>query len=264
MNKVTDFNKKKNQGEKISMVTAYDYPTAKMIAASAIDAILVGDSVAMVFHGYANTTFATREMMALHTSAVARGADDKFIVTDMPFLSLERGEAYLFDTLDLFIKAGARSVKMEGGEFIFSQIEKTIKAGIPVMGHLGLTPQTINQLGSYKVQGKKDEEAQKIIAQARELEKLGVFALILECVPGALAAHLRDELSIPVIGIGAGPEVDGQILVIDDLLGRSNSGYPKFVRQYGNTFELGLNCLNQYHQDIQANSFPSSQESYLC
>lgn len=262
MNSVLDFKQKKKSQQKISMVTAYDYPTAKLVDNSNIDAILVGDSVAMVMHGFENTTYATVEMMALHTAAVKRGVQNKFIVTDMPFLSVHRSEEYLFQALDQIIKAGAHAVKIEGGSEVFKCIDQIIKAGIPVMGHLGLTPQAVNQIGGYKVQGKHQDQADQIIQNAIELEKIGVFALILECVPSKLAKKIRAELSIPVIGIGAGAELDGQILVIDDLLGRSASAYPKFVRKYSDIYQVSLDSLNRYHQNVLEGSFPSTLESY--
>ena len=262
MTNVNDFLKKKENKELISMVTAYDYPTALVIEDSSIDAILVGDSVAMVIHGHPHTTHATVEMMSFHTSAVSRAVTSKFIITDIPFLVAHRSGDQLIDALDILVKSGAQAVKIEGGEEVFPSITKTIKAGIPVMGHLGLTPQSVNSLGGYKVQGKEVNQAKKILEDAIALEKLGVFSIVLECVPESLAKVIQNELKIPVIGIGAGANTDGQILVIDDLLGRFQKKSPRFCRQYENLYESSLNALNQFHQDILSGEFPSSEEMY--
>lgn len=262
MKTISDLLNAKKNNQKISMITAYDYPTAQLVENSNIDAILVGDSVAMVMHGLENTTYATVDMMVLHTAAVKRGAKNKLIVTDMPFLCVHRSKDYLFESLDKIVKAGAHAVKIEGGSEVYESISATIKAGIPVMGHLGLTPQSVNQIGGYKVQGKSQQQAEQIIQEAQKLQELGVFALILECVPYHLAQKVKEALTIPVIGIGAGKNLDGQILVIDDLLGRSNSRYPKFVRSYNNLYESSLTSLNNYHNDVVTGMFPNEQESY--
>lgn len=262
MNNVNEFLKKKESRELISMVTAYDYPTAVAISESSVDAILVGDSVAMVTHGHPHTTHATIDMMCLHTQAVFRGAKSKFIVTDIPFLVAHRSGDALLEALDLIVKSGAQAVKIEGGEEVFHSIERCIRAGVPVIGHLGLTPQSVNSLGGYKVQGRDDSKAKTILKDALELEKRGVFAIVLECVPEELAAQIQNQLRIPIIGIGAGANVDGQILVIDDLLGRTDSHKPRFTRQYANFFEDTVNALNHYHQDILVREFPNIKESF--
>lgn len=262
MNSVNDFLNKKETNVLISMVTAYDYPTALMIEKSNIDAVLVGDSVAMVIHGHPHTTHATVDMMALHTKAVSRGLKSKFLITDIPFLIAHKGGDTLIDTLDLFVKSGAQAVKIEGGEEVFLSIKKTIECGVPVMGHLGLTPQSVNSLGGYKVQGKEVNAAKKMVEDALALEKIGVFAIVLECVPESLATTIQNKLKIPIIGIGAGINTDGQILVVDDLLGRFEKNTPRFCRKFENLYELSLKSLNQYHQKVTDRKFPSSEETY--
>ncbi len=252
----------KREKRKISMVTAYDYWSARLINMSDINCILVGDSLAMVMHGHKTTIQATPSMMATHIEMVAKGAPDKFIIGDMPFLSFRKGREYALDTVQQLIQAGAHAVKLEevtGHEEI---IEHIINSGVPVMGHLGLTPQSIHQLGGYKVQA-KDAEAQKILFnKAKTLHKLGCFSLVLECVPSDIADCITKELPIPVIGIGAGANVDGQVLVLHDMLGLNNTFSPKFIRQYLNGEDLIINACNQFDQDCKNMSFPGPKESY--
>lgn len=262
MKSINEFSKKKLKGELISMVTAYDFNTAAVIEESEIDAVLVGDSVAMVMHGHPHTTFATVDMMSLHTKAVCRAIKSKFVVTDIPFLIAHKQDDSLLNAAGEFINSGAGAVKIEGGEDVFHSIKTVIKAGIPVMGHLGLTPQSVHQLGGYITQAKEEHQANKIFEEARELERIGVFALVLECVPSELATRIKEELTIPVIGIGAGAKVDGQVLVVDDLLGRSNQKLPKFVRKYHNLFEETLSSLNKFQHDVVSGDFPNHSESY--
>ncbi len=262
MKSINMFTKKKENHELISMITAYDYHTALAVEESNIDAVLVGDSVAMVVHGYPHTTYATVEMMSLHTKAVCRGLKSKFVVTDIPFLIAHREDDSLLNTAGELINCGASAVKIEGGEEVFSGIRKLIRAGIPVMGHLGLTPQSVHQLGGYKTQAREEFQAQKLLNAAKELEQLGVFAIVLECIPQDLASRVQSELRIPVIGIGAGVKVDGQILVVDDLLKKSTTKLPKFVRSYHNMFEETLSSFNKFHSDVTTRKFPNSSESY--
>jgi 3-methyl-2-oxobutanoate hydroxymethyltransferase len=252
----------KNEKRPITMVTCYDYTSARLLDRSEIDVVLVGDSVAMTMHGYSSTLNATTEMMALHTAAVARGTQ-KFIVADMPFTSFRKGIVPALECVDALMKAGAHSVKLEGvygHEDVISQI---IGSGVPVMGHLGLTPQSIHQLGGFKVQGRDERMADDLVAQAKKLEELGAFSVVLECIPVTLAERITRELSIPTIGIGAGLGVDGQVLVWQDLLGLNPSFKPRFVRSFVDGQEALVGALNQFHRAIQDKEFPREKETYL-
>src|SRR5580692_722250 len=209
-----DFLRAKVEGRKLSMVTCYDYTFASMLSRSAIDGILVGDSAAMVMHGHPSTLSATTELMRLHTEAVVRGAADKFVVADMPFLSFRKGLAAAMDSAQVLMTAGAHAVKLEGVDGHEDVIERMAQSGIPVMGHLGLQPQSVHTYGGFRVQGRSGESAREIVRQANSLEELGAFALVLECVPADLAREITEGLRIPTIGIGAGAGCDGQILVL--------------------------------------------------
>ncbi len=262
MKAIQDFLIKKNKQEKITMITCYDFSFAQIINQSHIDCLLVGDSVAQVFHGFPNTLHATIEMMAFHTAAVARGATHKFIVADMPFLSVRKGLKSAMQDIDLLMKAGAHAVKIEnvlGHEKIIQHI---IESGVPVMGHLGLTPQSIHQLGGPKIQGKSNDQAQKLFTQAKLLEQLGCFSLVLELIPNALATQLSKELVIPTIGIGAGPHTDGQVLVLNDLLGMNPDFNPKFLKKYLQGHSQFLEAFNQYSNEVKNNLFPLIENSY--
>lgn len=259
---IHDFKRMKDEKRKISMVTAYDFFSAKAVGESEVDCILVGDSAAMVIHGFDSTIHATPEMMVTHTAAVRRGAPAKFIVSDMPFLTFRKGVEAAVDVAGALLRAGANAVKLESLDGHEDTVHHLIQSGIPVMGHLGLTPQFIQQIGGYKVQA-KDEEARKHLKhQAQQLQDLGCFALVLECVPRALASEVRDMLRIPVIGIGAGLEVDGQVLVYHDLLGISAGSHPKFVRKFLDSHSVTHRALNQFHQEVQGLTFPAPNESY--
>ena len=260
---ITDFKKMKLERRKISMVTAYDYFSAQLVSSSGVDCILVGDSVAMVVHGFESTLFATLEMMVTHVSAVRRGAQGQaFIVGDMPFLSFRQGIHHAVVAAGRLMQAGAHSIKIEGLDGHEDVIHHCVQSGIPVMGHLGLTPQFIHQLGGYKVQGKEKLAQEKLIDQALRLEQLGCFALVLECVPAPLAQEITQKLSIPVIGIGAGKDTDGQVLVYHDLLGFNSEFKPKFVRKFADGHSWARAALKQFHEEVLNQTFPSESESY--
>jgi len=260
--KIQDFVGKKQKGQKISMVTCYDYSFARILADSEVDCLLVGDSLAMVMHGHPTTLNASVKLMALHTAAVARGASNKFIVGDLPFLSYRKDLSSNMTAIGEIMKAGAHAVKLEGARGNLKLIEHTVDSGVPVMGHLGLTPQSIHQLGGFKVQGKEQKEHDQIIQDAIDLEKAGCFSLVLECVPMALAKEISKTLKIPTIGIGAGVHTDGQVLVLQDMLGMNKDFHPKFLRTYMNGFEQIKSAFNQFHQDVSSEVFPSEKESY--
>jgi 3-methyl-2-oxobutanoate hydroxymethyltransferase len=259
---VLDFQKMKNDGRKISMVTCYDYSSARAVAESNIDSVLVGDSLAMVMHGHPTTLSATTAMMALHTAAVVRGAPAKFIVADLPFLSYRKGLKDAMDSVQELMSAGAHAVKLEGVSGHVEIVRHIVESGVPVMGHLGLTPQSINLLGGMKVQARTDAAVEILAAQARRLEEAGCFSLVLECVPSEAARKVTDLLKIPTIGIGAGPNVNGQVLVYQDVLGLNPGFKPKFLRVYANAFGVIQAALNAYDRDVKGGDFPSDSESY--
>ncbi|HHY21066.1 MAG TPA: 3-methyl-2-oxobutanoate hydroxymethyltransferase [Bacilli bacterium] len=263
MKTTASFKKMKADGEKIAMLTAYDAPSAKFVENSGADIILVGDSVGMVVHGYDSTIPVTLDDMVLHTKAVRRGAKEMFIVTDMPFLTYHGS---ISETLNnarrLMQEAGAHAVKLEGNDEIIDTIAKLTKAGVPVMGHLGLTPQTVGVVGGYKVQGKDVESANQLLEDAKKVEEAGAFGLILECVPKQISALVAKQLSIPVIGIGAGVETDGQVLVYHDLIGYGGAFVPKFVKKYMNVSPLIEDALTQYVRDVKEQAFPEEIHSF--
>jgi 3-methyl-2-oxobutanoate hydroxymethyltransferase len=259
---VLDFRKMKTEKRKISMVTCYDYWSAQIIARTDIDCILVGDSLAMVMHGYPSTLHATVEMMELHTRAVARGAPDKFIVTDMPFPTFRRGIPAALDCVDRLMKAGAHAIKLEGVEGHEDVVRAIVGSGVPVMGHLGLTPQSIHQFGGFRVQGREPQAVINLKRDAKTLQELGAFSVVLECVPSNVATDISQDLSIPTIGIGAGKQTDGQVLVLQDLLGMNPSFKPKFVRHFLNGEEIVRSALKAYHSGVSDGSFPTESESY--
>ena len=260
--KVHDFQKMKDEGRKISMITCYDYSSARAVADSNIDCIHVGDSLAMTMHGYPNTLSATTAMMALHTGAVARGAPAKFIIADLPFLSYRKGLKDAMDSVHELMSAGAHAVKLEGVRGHAEIVRHIVDSGVPVMGHLGLTPQSVHVLGGMKVQAHTNAAVKVLTTQARELEDAGCFAIVLECVPAQGARRVTDLLKIPTIGIGAGIHVSGQVLVYQDVLGLNPGFKPKFLRVYANTFEVIRTALNAYDNDVKFGVFPSESESY--
>ncbi len=256
------FQKLKDRQEKISMVTCYDYSSAKIVANSSVDALLVGDSLATLVYGYPTTIPATLEMMVLHTGAVARGAPNKFVIADMPFLSYRKGLFHAMTCVEKLTQAGAQAIKLEGAEGNLELIQHIVESGIPVMGHLGMTPQSVNKFGGFCVQGKDEVLATKIIEQALSLERVGCFSLVLECIPAQLTQQITQKLSIPTIGIGAGLYADGQILVFHDLLGFDTKFNPKFLKKYLDAHSLILTALEQYHEAVKSGTFPSAAESY--
>ena len=262
MNNVLDFARFKAEGRKISMVTAYDAWSARLIARSHVDAVLVGDSAAMVMHGYSTTLAATVRIMAAHTRAVAQAAEHKFVVADLPFLSCRRGIPAAMTAVGALMSNGAQAVKLEGVDGHEDVIRHIIGSGVPVMGHIGLTPQSVNQLGGFRVQGRSEASAARLERQAHALEDLGCFSLVLECVPADLAGCITKKLRIPTIGIGAGPATDGQILVLQDLWGVNTDHVPRFVRQYLNGERVLTQALNQYDADVKDVQFPGPAESY--
>jgi len=259
---VLDFQACKVRGEKIVMLTCYDYTSARIVQDSDVDVILVGDSAAMVMHGYGTTIPASIEMMCQHIESVSRGTKNKFIVGDMPFLSFRQLLTDNMRAVASVMKAGAHAVKLEGIEGNVETIKHIVKSGVPVMGHLGLTPQSVNQLGGYRVQGRGDLAAQRLKEEALACEQAGCFAIVLECVPDDLAAEITASLSIPTIGIGAGAGTDGQVLVMQDLLGLSSDFKPKFVRKYLDGRSVLLDAFNAYASDVKNGSFPAPEESY--
>jgi 3-methyl-2-oxobutanoate hydroxymethyltransferase len=256
--------KKKKAGEKITALTAYDYPIAKIVDSAGIDVILVGDSVGMVVLGYENTIPVTMEEMIHHTKAVVRGTKRALVIGDMPYFSFHLTADETITNASRFLKeAGAQAVKIEGASpKRLKLIERLVEAEIPVMGHVGLTPQSINHLGRFKVKGKAVDEARKILADARNLEQAGVFSVILECVPLELARIVTERLQVPTIGIGAGPYCDGQILVFHDLVGFMNGYLPKFVKRYVHLHDTLMQAVQAYAGDVLAGQFPDDEHSY--
>lgn len=262
-NTIITFKQSKQQGRKISMLTAYDYSTAKLMDEAGINAILVGDSLGNVVLGYEDTLSVTMEDMIHHGAAVARGAKNAMVVVDMPFMS------YQASVYDAVVNAGrlmkegrASAVKLEGGKEVCPQVKAVTEAGIPVMGHLGLTPQSINALGGHRVQGKTQQAAQKLLDDARALQEAGVFAVVLECVPEKLADKVTKELEIPTIGIGAGSGCDGQVLVYQDMLGMFSDFTPKFVKKFANVGQVMKEAFKSYIDEMQQGSFPSQEHCY--
>lgn len=258
----TEFKNRKFTDKKLTMVTCYDYSFAKIINETSLDAILVGDSVAMVVHGYPTTINATMEMMAAHVAAVARGAPKKAIIADLPFMSYRKGLQAAISAAEILVRAGAHAVKLEGIDGHENEVKRIVESGIPVMGHIGLTPQFINQFGGFKVQGRDPKNQDWLLQQAHKLEECGVFSLVIECVPWTLAEKITQSLSIPTIGIGAGAKTDGQILVLQDLLGLTQSPRPRFVKSFANFGEVTTTSLENYVKEVQSGQYPTLQEAY--
>ncbi|MBU9723918.1 MULTISPECIES: 3-methyl-2-oxobutanoate hydroxymethyltransferase [Bacillaceae] len=263
MKTTADFRKMKLENEKITMVTAYDAPSAKLVEEANLDVILVGDSLGMVVLGYDSTVPVTVDDMVHHTKAVKRGAKDTFVVTDMPFLSYHGTISETIENVKKLVQdAGADAVKMEGGGAVLETAKLLIDAGVPVVAHLGLTPQTVGVLGGYKVQGKNKEDAEKLLADAKKAEASGVSMLVLECVPEELAGLVTETLSIPVIGIGAGRYTDGQVLVFHDLIGYTQGHVPKFVKRYGNVSNTIQEALKEYNETVKHGKFPEEKHVF--
>lgn len=249
--------------EKIACLTAYDFPFARILDESGIDILLVGDSLGMVLLGYESTVPVTMRDMLHHSKAVSRAVKKSLVITDMPFGSYQKSvdQAYR-NARRLLQEGGADGVKLEGAGPFVKTVEKLVRSGIPVMGHVGMTPQTATSLGGYKVQGKTPQQAKKILEDAQELEQAGIFSLVLECVPNGLAEKITQKVSCPTIGIGAGPRTDGQILVLHDLLGFESPVRPRFVRKYAHFENLAKRAFARYLQDVRSGSFPSLSESF--
>lgn len=260
---VSSFLKAKEEGSKISMLTAYDYTTAKLMDEAGIDSLLVGDSLGMVMLGYENTLQVTMEDMIHHSKAVVRGADRALVIADMPFLSYHVSvEETVRNAGRLIQEAGVTAVKMEGCQNVLPQIKAVLAAQIPVVGHLGLTPQSVNLMGGFKVQGRSEEQAKQLIEDALTLEAAGVFAIVLECVPAPLAKLVSEKLHIPTIGIGAGPDCDGQVLVYQDMVAMYDELKPKFVKQYGQVGEAIKAAVKAYDEEVKNGQFPDASHTF--
>ncbi|MBB6448141.1 3-methyl-2-oxobutanoate hydroxymethyltransferase [Geomicrobium halophilum] len=263
MKTTANFRKMKRDNDPIAMLTAYDAPSARLAERAGVDLLLVGDSLGMVVLGYDSTIPVTVDDMVLHTKAVKRGARETFVVTDLPFLSYHSD----FSETAGYVKrltqeAGADAVKLEGGMEVTETVKKLVQAGVPVMGHLGLTPQSVGVLGGYKVQGKQSPDAEKLIREAQALEDAGAFAIVIECVPRQLGQVMTERLNIPVIGIGAGADTDGQVLVYHDVIGYESENVPKFVHQYTNISSLIEQGLARYVNDVKECAFPQQKHTY--
>lgn len=255
--------KMKAAGEKITMLTAYDFSFAKIIDGAGIDVILVGDSASNVMAGHETTLPITLDQMIYHASSVIRGVDRCLVVVDLPFGSYQsNSDIALASAVRIMKETGGHSIKLEGGEEVLESIKKIVSAGIPVMGHLGLTPQSIYKFGTYTVRAKEEDEANKLRKDAKLLEKAGCFAIVLEKIPAALAKEVSESLTIPTIGIGAGGDCDGQVLVMHDMLGINTEFKPRFLRQYSNIHEQATKAVQQYISDVKAKDFPNDNEQY--
>lgn len=257
-----DFLRAKTGCRKLSLVTCYDYTFARLLSQTPVDALLVGDSAAMVMHGHSSTLPADLGLMRLHTEAVSRGAGNKFVIADMPFLSFRKGIPAALDTAHVLLNAGAQAVKLEGVDGHEDVVERLVQSGIPVMGHLGLQPQSVHAYGGFRVQGRTGETAQKILREAQTLENLGAFAVVLECVPAKVACEVTRSLKIPTIGIGAGAACDGQILVLQDLLGINIDSRPKFVRPFWDGAASIRSAVDRFDEEVKNGTFPGLAETY--
>ncbi|MEQ9310085.1 MAG: 3-methyl-2-oxobutanoate hydroxymethyltransferase [Balneolaceae bacterium] len=253
----------KHNGEKISMLTAYDFTMAQIIDRAGIDIILVGDSASNVMAGFETTVPITLENMIYHTSCVVRGVERALVIADLPFMSYQvTPKEALINAGRMMKEAGAHAVKMEGGKSVINTVKKIVDAGIPVMGHLGLTPQSIYKFGTYKVRAKDEQEAQDLIEDAKLLQEAGCFSIVLEKIPASLAKKVSEELSIPTIGIGAGVGCDGQVLVIHDMLGMNKDFSPRFLRRYADIYTVMTGAVEKYIEDVKNKDFPNSTEQY--
>jgi 3-methyl-2-oxobutanoate hydroxymethyltransferase len=260
---INDLLKKKAEGRKITVLTAYDFPFARIADEAGIDALLVGDSLAMVVQGLDNTLPITMDEMIYHTKMVSRGTSNAMVIGDMPFMSYQTGVDDAVRNAGRFLKeAGASAVKLEGGAEVSEHIRALTRSDIPVMAHIGLTPQSIHRMGGYKVQGRTDEARERLVEEALIVEDAGAFALVLEAIPMGLAEKITGRLAIPTIGIGAGRHCDGQVLVTHDVLGLSERFMPKFVKQYVNLNKESVNALRTYREEVEKGIFPSDEQSY--
>ncbi len=253
----------KQQGEKISMLTAYDYSMAKIVDAANVDVILVGDSASNVMAGHETTLPITLDQMIYHATSVIRAVNRALVVVDIPFGSYQSDpKEALRSAIRIMKESGAHAVKLEGGEEVKDSVKRILKAGIPVMGHLGLTPQSIYKFGTYSVRAKEQEEAEKLIKDAKMLERIGCFAIVLEKIPASLTKRVSESITIPTIGIGGGRDADGQVLVIHDLLGMTHEFNPRFLRRYMNLYEDMSAAISQYVDDVKSQDFPNEDEQY--
>lgn len=260
---IVDMQNKKRDAKKITMLTAYDYPTARLVDDAGIDAILVGDSLGMVVLGYESTVPVTMDEMIHHAKAVRRGTKYAFLIGDMPFGSYQISKEEAIRNAGRFMKeAGCDAVKLEGGDEVMEVTKAIVDAGIPVLGHLGLTPQTISKLGGFRIQGKTADAAQKILDQALKLERAGCFAIVLECVPNEVAKMITEKLKIPTISCGGGPYCDGQVLVTNDMIGIFDRFTPKFVKQYIKLAPLILDAFKKYKEEVEGGIFPDEEHSF--
>ena len=259
---IPDLHRCKRDKKKVIVVTAYDALFARLLEQAGIDVLLVGDSLGVVVQGKANTLSVTMEDMLYHTRLVAGAAQRSLVIGDMPFMSYQAGKEEALRNAGRFLQAGAHAVKLEGGAAMVDRIEAMTQIGIPVFGHLGMTPQSVHQYGGYKVQGKNAERAKMIVSDAKALEQAGAAAIVLEAMPAALAKTITEQLTIPTIGIGAGPHCDGQVLVLYDLLGLFDEFVPKFVKPYAHLRADALQALRRYKEEVEQGKFPSDSESY--
>lgn len=262
-NTVSTLLSQKQNGDKITMLTSYDYSTAKLIDEAGVNTILVGDSLGTVILGYEDTLPVTMEDMIHHTRAVTRGAKNALVIADMPFMSYQTSVCDAVKNAGRLIKeGGAQAVKLEGGAAVKEQIKAIVNASIPVVGHIGLTPQSINTFGGFKVQGKSEESARKIIEDAKIIEEAGAFMLVMECVPERLAKIITESVNIPTIGIGAGKYCDGQVLVYQDMLGMFTDFVPKFVKKYADVGEIMKNAFSEYIKEVKSGAFPAEEHTF--
>lgn len=259
---ISSLSEKKAAGRKITMLTAYDYPMGRLVDGAGIDVILVGDSLGMVVLGYDSTLPVTMEDMIRHTQAVRRGTKHALLVGDMPYRSYETKEDAVKNARRFMEEAGCDAVKLEGGTESIEVARSILNAGIPLMGHLGLTPQSIEKLGGYKVQGKTAEAAKAIIDDAKKLEEVGCFSIVLECIPSKIASIITEELKVPTIGIGAGPDCDGQVLVTNDMVGMFDRFVPKFAKQYLKLSTQISDGIKEYKREVEAGAFPSAEHEF--
>ncbi len=260
MKTIPEFLRRKAARSPITMATCYDAATAKILNDTSVDALLVGDSCAMVVHGYDSTVHATVEMMASHTAAVRRGSADKVIISDLPFLSYRGSEDVSTQAVSTLMRAGANVVKIERCKGNTELITRLVDAGVPVMGHLGMTPQSVNEFGGFKMQAKDERAAQTLLEEALELEEAGCFSIVLECIPSSVAERVTDALEIPTIGIGSGPSTSGQVLVINDILGLDSTFQPSFARRYMDGDQMIARAVEGYCEDVREGEYPNEGE----
>lgn len=259
---IFDFHEMKKRGEKITMITCYDYTSARILAKTTVNCLLVGDSVAMTMHGFKDTISATLEMMCFHTAAVSRGAQNKFIVADLPFLSYRKSLSKNISSAQALMQAGAHAIKLEGATGNLKFIRHLTESGVPVMGHVGLTPQLLHALGGYKIQGKTQESAERLKKDAQCLQNAGCFAIVLECIPANLAEEITELVSVPTMGVGAGRKTNGQVLVLQDLLGLTMDFKPKFVEHFLDGSQQFMNGIETYIRAVASGHFPRDEHCY--